>query len=586
MRDTAPASDAHASNAQERSIAIVGAGPGGLAAAALLAAAGARVTIYEARDRVGGRTARLTLSDNGDDFHFDLGPTFFLMPYVLEEIFNAAGQNLHEHAELIPLDPMYRLIIGRQDQPGQSLEPWTIDATADLQEMARRIAAIHPPDGLRFPRFIKDNRAKLAAAEPILRKPIRSPLDLVSRDGIAAARHIRPHHSVSSLLAKYFDHPATRLAVSFQSKYLGMSPHDCPSLFTILPFIEYEYGIWHPKGGCNALMNALASLCIDLGVNIKTNSPVQRIEFDTSTPKPRATGLVINGEHIPCDHAVINADVSWALKNLVPESLRANTGTRETDTKLDNRKYSCSTCMLYLGIDGEVDLPHHTIYVSENYDENLQDIATGTNSTDDPSFYICNPSATDPTLAPPGKSALYILLPTSNLRSKDDWARDGERVREALYTQLARRAGLNDLKDRVRVEKFLTPDDWAGMNINHGATFNLAHNLGQMLHKRPQHKLQGFDGLWLVGGGTHPGSGLPVIFLSSQITSRLLCEELGLTYPGTPHERSTTQGALRSQQLIATKGHGLNEPGLKPVTGPAHASKAAPPTTHSPPEPS
>jgi phytoene desaturase len=234
--------------------------------------------------------------------------------------------------------------------------------------------------------------------------------------------------------------------------------------------------------------------------------------------------------------------------------------------------------MLYLGVEGPIDLPHHTIYVSENYDENLADIASGNATTEDPSFYVCNPSRTDPTLAPENHAALYVLLPTANLNAKDDWHSDRQRVRDTIFQQLERRTGLKDLRKRVRAEKFITPDDWAAMNINHGATFNLAHNLGQMLHKRPHHRLQGFDNLWLVGGGTHPGSGLPVIFLSSQITAKLLCEELNLTYAGTPHAQNTAQGAARSRELIETRGRGLTETGPTPVTGPAHASKATSPS--------
>ncbi len=543
----------------------------------LLASSGAKVTIYEAQSRVGGRTSRLTLEDGrGRPFHFDLGPTFFLMPYVLEEVFAAAGRDLHEEAELKPLDPMYRLVIGRQDDPGRGHDPWVIDTTTDLDEMARRISQIHPPDGVAFGRFVADNRRKLAAAEPILRKPIRTLLDLVNAESAKAAPHINPHLSVHKLLGKYFDHPATKMATSFQSKYLGMSPYECPSLFTILPFIEYEYGVWHPVGGCNALMDAMARVCIDLGVTIRCNMPVDELVFDESQKKPRLEAIIAGGERHEHDHAVVNADATWALKNLVPERLRSGNGGRHSDAKLDAKSYSCSTCMLYLGVEGEVDLPHHTIYVSEDYEKNLEGIGSGQELTDDPSFYVCNPSATDPSLAPEGDSAVYVLLPTSNLRERDDWDAVGGATRDHLYAQMERRLGLADLRDRVVAERFYTPRDWAGHNINFGATFNLAHNLGQMLHKRPHHRVQGFDGLWLVGGGTHPGSGLPVIFLSSQITSKLLCDETGLAYAGTAFEIDTNAGATRSRELLARNGLGMNHTAAAPVSGPSHASKAGP----------
>lgn len=520
------------------SVAIVGGGPGGLAAGMMLAAAGARVTIYEREETIGGRTAQISLGD----YHFDRGPTFFLMPYVLEEIFASTGRRLRDYATLHRLDPMYRLLVGKPESPDDTRgddAAWRIDATQDIAAMSARIGAINPHDGRAFERFIRDNRAKLRAAEPILRRPIRSVLDLVRLDGVKAGLHINPHLSVHALLSKYFEHPAVRLAVSFQSKYLGMSPYDCPSLFTILPLIEYEYGIWHPIGGCNALMHAMAEVIEELGGTVRTGTPVEGLSFAGN----RATGVIVDGERMPHDHVVVNADASWALKHLVPDAMRRRIKGWENRSAIDARKYSCSTAMLYLGVDGEVDLPHHTIYVSKHYQKNLEDISRDGGLSDDPSVYVCHPVGVDPSMAPEGKSALYVLMPTPNLRVGGvEWARERERARELMLEQLERRFGIERLESRIEQELMLTPDDWAGMNINHGATFNLAHNLGQMLHKRPHHKATGLESLWFVGGGTHPGSGLPVIFLSSQITARLLCDEAGLSLNLSPV--GVEQGAM------------------------------------------
>ena len=489
----------------------------------LLAASGAKVRVYEAQPHVGGRTSRITLGGESGDFHFDLGPTFFLMPYVLDEIFQATGQRLADHAQLTRLDPMYRLVLGR---PGKS--PLTLDATQDIDEMARRVGEINASDGAAFKRFIADNRAKLNAAEPILRRAIRSPLDLMKPDVLKALPHINPHKSVHDLLTKYFSDPQVRLAVSFQSKYLGMSPFDCPSLFTILPFIEYEYGIWHVDGGLNRLMHSMAEACERMGVEILADAPVERLTFEGT----RVTGVVVGGEQHKHDNVVMNADAPWALKNLLPtEALRKVSGY-SSEQAIDRKKYSCSTAMLYLGVSGETDLPHHTIYVSSRYEDNLNEISNLGTLSKDPSTYVCNPVATDASMAPPGCSSLYVLMPTPNMRCDVDFQAERGRMRQDMLDQLERIFGIEDLAERTQCEKMVGPDDWAAMNINHGATFNLAHNLGQMLHNRPKHKLQGLDGVWLVGGGTHPGSGLPVIFLSSQITSRMLCDQLGLNYAG------------------------------------------------------
>lgn len=508
----------HTRNGRARSVAVVGAGPGGLGAAMLLAAAGFQVTIYEAHAVVGGRTRRLEVGP----YRFDCGPTFFMMPYVLEEIFAATGRRLQDYAQLKRLDPMYRLLIGQRVG-----DPLQIDATQDIARMSARLSEIQPGEGAAFERFMRDNRRKLALMTPLLKRPIRGLADLLRLDTLRMGPTLKPWQSLYDHLSGYFGHEGVRLAMSFQSKYLGMSPFECPELFSILPFIEYEYGVWHPTGGCNALMRAMAQSCEEMGAAVRCNAPVERITFTGN----RATGVVIGGTEHRHDHVVVNADASWALKNLVPEALRPRA---LKDATLDGKRYSCSTFMLYLGVEGTVDLPHHTIYTSRSYVENLKDIAERGRLSEDPSTYVCNPSRTDPTLAPEGHSALYVLVPTPNNKpgfSQVDWRLASGQLRERTLRQVEDVFGVTDLRRRIRAEHVVTPADWQAERINFGATFNMAHTLGQMLHKRPHHRLQGFDNLWLVGGGTHPGSGLPVIFLSSQITSRLICQEEGVACP-------------------------------------------------------
>lgn len=504
-------------------VAVVGAGPGGLAAAMLLASAGATVTVYEALDRVGGRTRRLETGP----YRFDCGPTFFMMPYVLEEIFAATGRRLGDSVELTRLDPMYRLLLGR---PGAA--PLTIDTTQDLAAMAARLDAVRPGSGEAFHRFMRQNRTKLARMTPLLKRPVRSVMDLLSREALTAAPVLRPWKTLARYLEDFFPDPLVRLALSFQSKYLGMSPFECPELFSILPFIEYEYGIWHPRGGCSALVQAMADAAVESGVRIHTSSPVERIHFEGR----RAVGVEVAGALHRHQHVVVNADATWALRTLVPPALR--TGRRGanpwSDERIDAARYSCSTFMLYLGLDGAVELPHHTIHTSPTYERNLADISRNGTLSPDPSMYVCNPSRLDPTLAPAGHSALYVLVPVPNAKpgfSRVDWAAEGPRLRATAIEQLERVFQVPDVGRRIRAEICITPEDWRAERINHGATFNMAHTLGQMLHRRPQHRAEGLDGLWFVGGGTHPGSGLPVIFLSAGTTTRLLCEESGLQHP-------------------------------------------------------
>ncbi len=496
-----------------RSIGIVGAGPGGLAAAMLLARTGADVTVYERHPRLGGRSATLEADAAPGRFRFDMGPTFFLYPRVLADIFAACGRELEREVELMRLDPQYHLVF----EAGGEMH-----ATPDLERMAAEVARLNPHDALALPRFMAENRRKLAAFRPVLENAFNSLRDYARPDLLRSLRYLRPHRSVDRDLASHFDDERVRLAFSFQAKYLGMSPFRCPSLFTILSFMEYEFGVFHPRGGTGAVMRAMSDVATDLGADVRLGEPVREVLFEGK----RAVGVRTDAGTRRHDALVVNADFAHAMRHLVPDGLRR----RWTDRKLEGKTFSCSTFMLYLGLEGtQEDVSHHTIYLSENYRRNVSEIEDGRAPPADPSFYVQNACVTDPAMAPPGHSTLYVLVPVGNRHGEGiDWAREAPRFRAQTLERLGR-IGLPDVERRIRFEKQLTPTDWEGdMAIHRGATFNLAHSLDQMLHRRPRNRFEDIDGVYLVGGGTHPGSGLPVIFESARITARLMAEDLGL----------------------------------------------------------
>jgi phytoene desaturase len=332
---------------------------------------------------------------------------------------------------------------------------------------------------------------------------------------------LTPWRSLNDDLKRFFRDDRVRLGMSFQSKYLGMSPFTCPSLFSILAFLEYEYGVYHPIGGCHAVSEAMARIAAELGVEIRLGEAVQRITFRGS----RAVGVVTDAGVEEADAIVLNADFAQAMQDLVPSTLRR----RWSDQNLAHKRYSCSTFMLYLGIEGSYDdLAHHTIYISADYARNLRQIEEERVLSDDPSFYVQNACRTDPTLAPHGMSTLYVLVPVPHRTPNVTWGDMRDRFRAAILKQMEK-VGIRDVERRIRFERVTTPDDWENVGrIYRGATFNLAHNLGQMLHLRPHNRFEEADGLYLVGGGTHPGSGLPVIYESARITSRLLLQDMGV----------------------------------------------------------
>src|SRR4051812_14622383 len=494
--------------ARAKRVVIIGAGPGGLASAMLLAGAGYDVTVLERQPRVGGRTT--TIGEDG--FRFDLGPTFFLYPRVLESIFAAVGRDLHDEVPMVRLDPQYHLVFGAGGE---------LKATPDVRRMEEAVAALSPHDAAQLHRFLADNRVKMDQFRSILESPFLRWRDLLSPNLMKMLPLLRPWLSLDGEMRRHFRDPRIRLAMTFQSKYLGMSPFNCPSLFSILSFLEYEYGVFHPIGGCGAVSGAMARVAEDLGVEIATGDEVREILFEGR----RAVGVRSDSGVHPADALVINADFARAMTRLVPDALRR----RWTDAKIARKKFSCSTFMLYLGIEGRHDdLAHHTIYLTRDYERNLAEIETEHVLSADPSFYVQNACVTDASLAPEGMSTLYVLVPVTHQHPNVDWARERERFRALALRQLAK-VGIEDVERRIVFERCVTPADWDhGYEIHRGATFNLAHTLSQMLHLRPRNRFEDLESVYLVGGGTHPGSGLPVIFESAKITSRLLAQDMGL----------------------------------------------------------
>ena len=232
-----------------------------------------------------------------------------------------------------------------------------------------------------------------------------------------------------------------------------------------------------------------------------------------------------NGELLEADHVIMNADYAHAMVNLM-------NGASKPEEEMGSKKFSCSTFMLYLGLDKIYeDEPHHHILFADDYAQNVNDIRGEKVVSDDMSVYVRNSSITDPTVAPEGHSQLYILVPTINTRHGHDWEATKQEYRDKVLQRIEERTGMKDLREHIVAERILTPTDWRDEgDIFMGATFNLAHTIDQMLYFRPHNRLKGYKNLYLVGGGTHPGSGLPTILESGRISSNMLCDSEGVSY--------------------------------------------------------
>ena len=327
--------------------------------------------------------------------------------------------------------------------------------------------------------------------------------------------------SIFDNLGNYFEDEKIRVCFTFQSKYLGMSPWECPAAFTMIPFVEHEFGIYHVMGGLNQIPKAMAKVVEEENGQVIRGKTVEKIV----TSGKKATGVQFDdGKVMNFDKLIVNADFGYVMTNL----LDSDVVKKYSAEKLEKKKFSCSTFMLYLGVDKKYAAPHHNIVFAENYRQNIADIQEGRLS-EDFSFYVQNASVTDDSLAPSGKSAVYVLVPTPNNRSNIDWNSEEASYKEKVLDDIEKRTTMNDLRDHIEVEKTITPLEWENdYNVYVGATFNLAHNLSQMLYFRPHNRCSEVKNLYLVGGGTHPGSGLPTIYISGIVTAGVISKEKGV----------------------------------------------------------
>jgi phytoene desaturase len=370
-------------------------------------------------------------------------------------------------------------------------------------------------DGLS--RFYAKEKTRFEKIMPNLRRDFSSLSSFISPKAIKALPYVFATGSIYDNLGKYFEDEKLRVSFTFQSKYLGMSPWECPAAFTMIPFVEHEFGIYHIMGGLNRLSQAMAKVVTEEGGTVRTGAAVERL----TTSRGRVTGLELqNGEVFSSDYVVVNADFGYAFTRLIePGRLRKYSGRN-----ISKKRYSCSTFMLYLGVKKEYAAPHHNIVLASDYRSNINDIVQGKLS-EDFSFYVQNACVTDKTLAPHGKSTVYVLVPVPNNSFGIDWDKERDSFRKKVVNAIETRTPMKDISDNIEVERTITPREWENdYNVYKGATFNLAHNIRQMLYFRPHNKFEELRNCYLVGGGTHPGSGLPTIYLSAMISAGLIAK--------------------------------------------------------------
>lgn len=490
----------------KKKVIIIGAGPGGLSSGMILAHRGYDVTIYEKQSYVGGRTSAVRVGD----FTFELGPTFVMLPQAFDDVFEATGRKVTDYLDMKRLNTMYRLKFG----DGRNFV-----VSYDKVKMKQEIARLFPGDETGYDRWLTAQKRKFGLMYPCLKVPYIRWYHYFRPKLLKALPYMQNFTSLYRVLSQYFKHEDMRIAMTFQAKYLGMSPWECPGAFSILSYIEHAFGIYHPIGGVHKITEAMAKVITEENGRVVLSKPVTQVLMESG----KAVGVQFaDGSVDRADHVIMNADFAAGMTHLVPEAARG----KWTDAELKKRPYSCSTFMLYLGLDKLYDIPHHNVFFADDYRKNVDEIFGGKTLPEDSSFYIQNASVTDPTLAPAGKSTIYVLVPVPNLDAPIDWDAMKKQYRDAVIKKISQRTEMHDIEKHIEVERIITPKDWEQkIDVYKGAVFNLAHTVGQMLYLRPHNQFEGIPGLYLVGGGTHPGSGLPTIVESGRIAADLISQK-------------------------------------------------------------
>jgi len=492
-------------------IVVIGSGFGGLAAAIRLAARGHDVTILEKRDAPGGRAYVY----RQDGFTFDGGPTVITAPWMLGDLFRLAGKDIADTLTIVPIDPFYRIFF----DDGSSF-----DYSGDGELMERRIFELTGSQS-----DVEGYRTFVGMSEKIFDKGFTELVDqpfLHVSDMVKVTPdliRLQSYRTVSGLIGRYVKDERLRQVLSFHPLLVGGNPFQTTSIYTLIHHLERTWGIWFAMGGTGAIVDALVRLFLDLGGMMRLDTEVGEIQLGNE----RATGVTLrDGEVIDADIIVCNGDVAGAYQSLLPTSARR----KYTDRRLARMRYSMSLVVIYFGTDRQYRgtdgpaLAHHDIILGPRYKELLHDIYRRKHLAEDFSLYLHMPTITDPTLAPEGCEAFYVLAPVPHLGGKTDWAQAAKPYRDRIMGFLEDRY-LPGLSRHLVTEHMIDPRHFQGtLNSYLGSAFSVEPILTQSAWFRPHNRSEEIENLYFVGAGTHPGAGLPGVLSSAKIADDLIAE--------------------------------------------------------------
>lgn len=476
---------------------VIGSGFGGLAAAVRLGARGYRVTVLEKLDAPGGRAYVY----RQDGFTFDAGPTVITAPFLLEELWDLCGKRFTDDIDLRPVSPFYRI---RFD------DGTSFDYSGNAEAMRAEVARLAPSDVAGYERFLKASEAIFQVGfEQLGHVPFDSWTDMARV--VPDLLKLEGYRTVYSLACKYVHDPRLRVVLTFQSLLVGGNPFSTTSVYCLIAFLERQWGVHFAMGGTGSLVKGLVHLIEGQGNQVLCNQGVAEIVVHNGA----ACGVRMHtGEVVAADIVVSNADSATTYRHLLAPQHRR----RWTDKRIEKTNYSMSLFVWYFGTRRQYpEVAHHTILLGPRYRELLKDIFDRKLLAEDFSMYLHRPTATDPSLAPDGCDAFYVLSPVPHLQSGTDWSRVAEPYRLALQQRLADTV-LPGLSQHIVTYRVLTPQDFQDrLSSFRGAAFGMEPILTQSAWFRPHNRSEEVDRLYLVGAGTHPGAGLPGVLSSARV---------------------------------------------------------------------
>ncbi len=478
-------------------IAIIGAGVGGLSAAARLGHRGNRVVVFEKLPRCGGRAN--IIEDAG--YKFDTGPSFVLMPPFFEEAFSSCGRDIRQYLSLRQLPVHYTLFFA----DGQ-----TLTVSGDRQETARQLERFEPGGAAAFEAFLAETGRFYRKVENLLYRSF-TVKDLAHPRYWPLLFALRPWESFWHLARRFFRSEKLLFAFTFESMFMGVSPLQAPAFYSIITYADHVQKVFHPMGGMYEIPRQLQRLAGEFKVQMRYGCPVERL-----CPGKDEVRVAFAGQEEGFDAALVNADYAYSQRALLGRTL-------------PQYRYSCSVFLIYLGIRRPIpNLAHHNLFFARDLFRNLTEIFQGSQAPQDPSFYVHVPTRTDPSLCPPGKEILYILVPVPNLKQGPEIPKAQlRRLRDLTLERISEKAGFR-VQEQIEVEHTFLPQDFVSRyNIEYGATFGLAHNLMQSAFLRPANRDRRFPNLYYVGASTQPGGGLPVVLASARIVCDLIAGAAG-----------------------------------------------------------